>query len=1025
MAKSAKQKKTNDDSSVIRFVKRKRLLATLLGLFSVLLTLSLVSYTKVDEANAQLSLVDFYNLLNGDKIVEIKAMTTQNWLGLLGAYISNIIYNNTLGYGSIILPLITFYWAKSLFFELTLSRKAIRNTTALFAGIIFFSAFMGSLHYTNYFANIPKEWSGAVGSFLASICTNFIGSLGTSITFATLFLVTMIFGTDLKIDEGFSKLSNYINSMISNYKEKRENEKNEEIIEYVTTEEEIEEEIETPSDNISESIEEKSKSFVASAVVPAHVTVVEKSFESRFVEDNLEVDHSHFNKLQESNRSFLNNARPLGQATTIKKGISITFNKNPTAISSFDKNYESKEVEEQDLNSIYEKEAEKFVQEIVSKENKNIPAPMAPIVESFPSEALDIESLIEFEELDVIEEYLEDDEIKNVGSTPLPAEEIPQELAASKSNFDLSYLKDVPSKETELVYENETDDFSKMLEEIETSLSTPKVEAVPKEQVKSVLLQAMNEENSDEKLNISINNSFIELQSNQVQSFQKEETKNSFLNIFDEKIDYTPPHVGLLNKEKEMIVADESELKANAEILQNKLEQFKISISDIRITPGPVVTQYEFVPDDGIKISKIEGLADDLTMALKAKGIRIIAPVPGRGTVGVEIPNAKASLVSFSSIVNSEEFQKSKFKLPLALGKNVSGSTYIADLATMPHLLIAGATGAGKSVGINSIITSLLYQKKPDELKFIIIDPKKVEMSQYAKLSKHFLASSPDVKEKIITNPIEAVLILKSAVQEMEDRYTLLAEMGVRNLSEYNQKIDDGKIVANTKLEHRKLPYIVAVVDELADLMMTSGKEIEEPIIMLAQKARAIGIHVILATQRPSVNVITGLIKANFPSRIAFRVAQKVDSRTILDGNGAEQLLGNGDMLYLAVGMQKAERIQNAYLSTEEVDNVTDFIGNQKGYSQPYMLPSVVEARNDSDDYDTSDRDDLFEDAARLVIRSGSGSTSSIQRRMKIGFARAGRIMDQLEMAGVVGPGYGSKPREVLMDSESELERIL
>ncbi len=1033
MAKNANQKKSNSDDSEIRFIKRKRILSILLALFSILLSLSLVSYTKVDEANAQLSLIDFYKLIEGDKIIEIKAMTTHNWLGLLGAYISNIIYNSTLGYGSIIIPFLIIYWAKNLFFELTVSHKTIRNTASLFVSVILFSGLMGSLHYTNYFANMPKEWSGAIGSFLASLSITFIGVLGTSLSFATLFLVTLIFGTDLKLNEGFSKFSLYINNLIASYKERKLNNESDE-----ESESELKEEAnEKEANEQNEPLEEVSKSFVAAALVPSHVTVVEKSFESRFVDDNISVDHSHFNKLQDNNKSFLNNARPTSTATTINKGISITFNKNPNAVSSFDKNYENIEQSQVIPKVDYEKNAENYVEEIKTKDNiivePIIQTPILPNQTTTQAEFPIVNSIdeVEIEDINKFENTILEVENEFIyNELNYKSEEINSNLSnkenkifETKINFDLSNLE-MPQKVESNLQIDHSDDFDKMLNDIESSLSNPN--EIKSKPVQSVLLQAMNEENiEDELLNVSINSSFTDKPISQVSIPQREAIRNPLFSVFNEKINYTPPHIGLLNKEQEMIVADESELKANAEILKNKLEQFKININDIRITPGPVVTQYEFIPDDGIKISRIEGLADDLTMALKARGIRIIAPVPGRGTVGVEIPNAKASLVSFSSIVASEEFQNSEYNLPLALGKNVSGSTYIADLAKMPHLLIAGATGAGKSVGINSIITSLLYKKKPDELKFIIIDPKKVEMTQYSKLNNLFLATSPDVKERIITNPIEAVLILKSAVQEMEDRYTLLAEMGQRNIGDYNQKIAEGKSPENTKLEHRKLPYIVVVVDEFADLMMTSGKEIEEPIIMLAQKARAIGIHVILATQRPSVNVITGIIKANFPSRIAFRVAQKVDSRTILDGNGAEQLLGNGDMLYLAVGMQKAERIQNAYLSTEEVDNVTDFIGDQKGYSQPYMLPSVVEARSDSDEYDSSDRDSLFEDAARLVIRSGSGSTSSIQRRMKIGFARAGRIMDQLESAGIVGPGYGSKPREVLMDSESELERIL
>ena len=466
------------------------------------------------------------------------------------------------------------------------------------------------------------------------------------------------------------------------------------------------------------------------------------------------------------------------------------------------------------------------------------------------------------------------------------------------------------------------------------------------------------------------------------------------------------------------------ELETNARILQEKLETFNIYIEDLSVTPGPVVTQYEFVPAPGIKISKIESLSDDLAMALKAKGIRIIAPIPGKGTIGVEIPNNNPSIVRFGEIVNSPKFINTSAKLPIALGKTISGEVYIADLVKMPHLLIAGSTGSGKSVGINTIIASLLYKKHPSELKFVIIDPKKVELQQFAALENHFIATSPDIDDLIVTKPEDAVTILKAAVKEMELRYDILASVGQRNIIDFNDKITKGTLKDNDKYNYKPMPYIVIIIDELADLMLTASKEVEEPITRLAQMARATGIHLIIATQRPSVDIITGVIKANFAARIAYFVKSKIDSRTILDMQGAEQLLGQGDMLFLPPGLPKPTRIQNALITTDEVEKICEYIENQKGYSEPYYLPSLID-KNNKESINPEDRDPLFEEAARLIIRTQQGSVSLIQRRLKVGYARAGRIIDELEAAGVVGPFDGSKARQVLMESESELEAIL
>lgn len=495
---------------------------------------------------------------------------------------------------------------------------------------------------------------------------------------------------------------------------------------------------------------------------------------------------------------------------------------------------------------------------------------------------------------------------------------------------------------------------------------------------------------------------------------------------WEEEIDYKAPKLDLLEVPKEAdFQISEEELKRNAELLKEKLALFDIKIEDISVTPGPVVTLYEIVPAPGVKISRIVSLEHDIALALAARGIRIIAPIPGKSAIGVEIPNAQSQIVKARSVV--AKIKESKAELPLALGKTISGDVYITDLATMPHLLIAGSTGSGKSVGINMILTSLIYAKHPSEIKFVIVDPKKIELSFYKRLNKHFLAVSPDIDEEIITNPQNALLVLKAVEYEMEKRYDKLAKIGVRNIVDYNARVADPKRRPKDtdSMKHYKMPYIIVVIDELADLMMTSGKEVEEPIARIAQLARAVGIHLIVATQRPSVNVITGVIKANFSARIAYQVATKIDSRTILDMNGAEQLLGRGDMLFLPGGMPKPIRIQNAFISSDEVEEITKFIYVQEGFSKRFFLPSMFEKKSQSQASFITEVDDMFDEAARLIVRHQQGSVSLLQRRLKLGYARAARIVDQLEQAGVVGPSEGSKAREVLVENEDQLEMIL
>ena len=488
--------------------------------------------------------------------------------------------------------------------------------------------------------------------------------------------------------------------------------------------------------------------------------------------------------------------------------------------------------------------------------------------------------------------------------------------------------------------------------------------------------------------------------------------------------DYRFPTIELLNEPKDKgIIINEEELKENNDTIIKTLADYKIEISKIKATVGPTVTLYEIVPVAGTRIAKIKSLEDDIALSLAALGIRIIAPIPGKGTIGIEVPNKKPTMVYMRSMITAQKFQNAEMELPIAFGKTISNETFVADLTKMPHLLMAGATGQGKSVGINVVLTSLLYKKHPAEVKFVLVDPKKVELSIFETIERHFLAKLPDSEEAIITDNKKVVHTLNSLCIEMDNRYELLKNAQVRNIKEYNAKFKARQL--NPNEGHRFLPYIVLVVDEFADLIMTAGKEVELPIARLAQLARAIGIHLIIATQRPSTNVITGIIKANFPTRVAFKVSSKIDSKIILDGSGAEQLIGRGDMLY-SQGNEPV-RIQCAFVDTPEIQHITEFIGAQRAYPDAYLLPEYVGPDSEPVDldFDPSERDPMFREAAEVVVNAQQGSASLLQRKLKLGYNRAGRLIDQLEHAGVVGPFEGSKARQVLVQDITSLDRLL
>lgn len=552
--------------------------------------------------------------------------------------------------------------------------------------------------------------------------------------------------------------------------------------------------------------------------------------------------------------------------------------------------------------------------------------------------------------------------------------------------------------------------------------------AIEEEEMELITMDSDVDEAEDED---EVEGSGLQLEVEEVkeEAVAQPTVKTEVFTNYDPTLDlsnYKFPSLELLEEHgSDKVKIDPEELERNKNQIISTLNNYQIEISKIKATIGPTVTLYEIVPAPGVRISKIKNLEDDIALSLAALGIRIIAPIPGKGTIGIEVPNASKEVVSMKSLLASEKFQNTTADLPICLGKSISNEIYVADLAKMPHLLMAGATGQGKSVGINSILVSLLYKKHPSQLKFILVDPKKVELSLYEALEKHFLAKLPGEEDAIITDTKKVVTTLNALCVEMDDRYNLLKKASCRNLKEYNHKFLNRQL--NPQNGHKFLPYIVLVVDEFADLIMTAGKEVEMPIARLAQLARAIGIHLILATQRPSVNIITGTIKANFPARIAFKTTSKIDSRTILDQGGSEQLIGRGDML-LSMGSDML-RLQCGFVDTPEVEKVRDFISNQQGYATAFELPEYIDPKDKEaggdDFFIDGERDDLFEDAARVIVQNQMGSTSLIQRRLKLGYNRAGRLMDQLQEAGIVGDNIGTKAREVKFKTEAELEQYL
>jgi DNA segregation ATPase FtsK/SpoIIIE-like protein len=967
-------------------VKQRQVLGVFFIMLAVFITLAIISYSSQDTAQAETKFTDLPAVFTrSDPTINANADTAHNWLGLIGAMLANFFINKTIGYAAIIFPIFLGWWSLALFkFSTKQRRRLTLATSFMLISAVLFSATIGTTQLINALPHLDREWSGAIGQFLGLTFTRLIGSIGALLIYTTSFVVMLVFAIDLDIEltfrrmkTGYIGLSGKARMWLVEFWDKRSAKKEAKLARKAERENEVEE------------VEEE-----------------------QVITDATKV----FVKQQEKSAAPIT---PIVEAETPAKPV-ITKADAP----------ETKAPEIDPARDI-----------IIRSNGATPPSANGKMMESS-------------EKISPNEPFLK---VRSAPKNIIPAQPVPRmtrtsddvlgEKAAGLSRlsggaFAASAPRSVRILPTDISAEPETKAYKPQ----ETPKATP-------EKIEEPIVEAIHEkapviEIGDEKI---LSNEILPHSLDTPSEFAAivpepkapavdltsatlfGAVEKSFIpeNPYNEHLGkYRHPSLDLLTPvdPNDAIDTDNEELAKKGTLLRDKLATFGVEIENIVVTPGPVVTLYEFTPAEGVKVSAVGNLTDDIALAMKARGIRIIAPMPGRGTIGIEIPNDHPKMVTMRSLLESPSFASSKMNLPLALGKTISGDVYIDDLSKMPHLLIAGATGSGKSVGVNGIIASLLYAKSPRDVKFVVVDPKKIELSLYKALKNHFLIISPEAGEEIVTTPQYAVLALKALEIEMEKRYDRLAKAAVRSLADYNLKVSQGKLKSTQEEQHYHLPYIVVIIDELADLMITAGREIEEPICRLAQMARAVGIHLILATQRPSVDVITGVIKANFPARIAYQVATKVDSRTILDSMGAEQLLGNGDMLYLPSGTPKPIRLQAPYISTDEVEAVVEAISGQQGngysYSRPWTLPSLRQ-KGSSSAADDGDRDELFEDAAWCFFRNKQGSTSMLQRRLKIGYSRAARIVDELERAGIVGAADGAKAREVTVESEQELEMIL
>ncbi|MEP7234100.1 MAG: DNA translocase FtsK [Ignavibacteriota bacterium] len=972
-------------------VKQRQVLGVLLVLSAIFIVLAILSYSPQDTAQAETRFGDLPAVFTrSDPTINANADTAHNWLGLIGAMLADFFINKTIGYAAIIFPIFLGWWSLALFkFSTKQRRKLTLATTFMLISAVLFSATIGSTQLINALPHLDREWSGAIGQFLGLTFTRLIGSIGALLIYTTSFIVMLVFAIDLdleltfrKVKGGYSGLSGTTRMKLIEFWDKREAKKQEKLLRRQEAEADTEEEPEA----------------TAAPIVAKAEKVSTKQREKKIAEVSLAAEAI----------SIATSEAAVAPAIPIDD---ISANLDPA----------------RDIIIRSNGNAQTFTNGKAAAESSEKISPNAPFLKVRPAPKTGVPAA---------------QPIPRLTKNP---DDVLGEKVNGLSRLSGGALATAPSRSNRILPSDLLETQIPVVKAEPKIITPERLTPAQQPQQKNTVVEIGDEKVlSNEVLPHSLDTAseFAAIAVEPIPSAAEKISSTLFPlpertiipeNPYNEHLSkYRHPTLELLTPADpdDAIDTDDEELAAKGTLLRDKLATFGVEIENIVVTPGPVVTLYEFTPAEGVKVSAVGNLTDDIALAMKARGIRIIAPMPGRGTIGIEIPNDHPKMVTMRSVLESHAFANSKMNLPCALGKTISGDVYIDDLSKMPHLLIAGATGSGKSVGVNGIITSLLYAKSPRDVKFVIVDPKKIELSLYKALRDHFLIISPEAGEEIVTTPQYAVLALKALEIEMEKRYDRLAKAAVRSLADYNLKVSQGKLKSTQEEQHYHLPYIVVIIDELADLMITAGREIEEPICRLAQMARAVGIHLILATQRPSVDVITGVIKANFPARIAYQVATKVDSRTILDSMGAEQLLGNGDMLYLPSGTPKPIRLQAPYISTDEVEAMVEAIASQQGngysYSRPWTLPALrAKGGGTSSGNDDGEYDELFEEAAWCFFRNKQGSTSMLQRRLKIGYSRAARIVDELERVGIIGPSDGAKAREVRTESEEELELIL
>ncbi len=976
-------------------VKKRQALGVFLVVIAIFILLAIVSYSAQDAPQAETKISDLPAIfLRSDPVVNANADTVHNWVGLIGTMIANFLINKTIGYAAIIFPFFMGWWSLALFRFSAKQRKRLTLATSfMLISAVLFSATIGTTQLITALPHLDREWSGAVGQFLGLTFTRLIGSIGALIIYATSFVVMLVFAIDLDIELTFQRLRGGYSGIAAKSRlsliefwDKREAKRAERVdrkaqrynASAITDETIATYEEDYYNSNISDPT-------IADDIVSKPEVVIKEApkVKPQIVKPAIETVIQHRESDLEEQSAYKEELNPARDIITVRQNTAAKQNGNEAP-------YLKIRPAPKSVNGL-----SKPIPRI-GKQSDEMLGEKASAMSRLSAGGTGIPSATRA--VRILPSDMTDEVVKSTSAPEIPKAVVPPPFIEEPINEQIPEV--VVEIGDEKVLSNEVLPHSKAI--VEDVIDIPAIVAPP---LISKLSQSL-------------------FPSDMGPDFVPENPYNENLSK------YRSPSLELLRPSaaSDEVDTDNAELTAKGTILRDKLAQFGVEIENIVVTPGPVVTLYEFTPADGVKVSTVGNLTDDIALAMKARGIRIIAPMPGRGTIGIEIPNDHPKMVSMRSVLENPAFINSKMNLPLALGKTISGDVYIDDLSKMPHLLIAGATGAGKSVGVNGILTSLLYSKSPKDVKFVIVDPKKIELSLYRALKDHFLITSAEIGEEIVTTPAYAVLALQACVIEMEKRYDRLAKAAVRSLTDYNLKVAQGKLKSTQSEQHYHLPYIVVIIDELADLMITAGKDIEEPICRLAQMARAVGIHLILATQRPSVDVITGVIKANFPARIAYQVATKVDSRTILDSMGAEQLLGNGDMLYLPSGTPKPIRLQAPYISTDEVEAIVEAVANQKGpgcsYSRQWRLPSLKQ-KGGGGSYDEGDLDPMFQDAAKCVFQNKSASTSMLQRRLKVGYSRAARMVDELERVGIVGPPDGAKAREVLISSQEELRIIL